>query len=71
MTPNQINRRRQTIEKHLSKWNSALSQLRDECNHINVSKKYNGSTGNYDPNSDCYWIAFRCLDCGKSWIEDQ
>lgn len=71
MTPKQIQRRLATIEKNQEKWELAEKELQDLCLHLNVSKKYQGSSGNYDPTADSYWIEFRCPDCKKFWTKDQ
>jgi hypothetical protein len=71
MTPAQVRRRLQTIEKHQTKWELAERDLQHLCQHPNASKKYCANTGNYDPTADSYWIEFKCLDCHKRWIEDQ
>lgn len=47
----------------------AIKSLQEECNHPDRVKKYYSSTGNYDPTADCYWIEYKCPDCGKFWIE--
>jgi hypothetical protein len=46
-------------------------ELKELCTHPTASKKYCGSSGNYDPSADAYWIEFRCPDCGKFWMTDQ
>jgi hypothetical protein len=71
MTPAQIRRRLATIEKHQNKWADAEKELRKVCNHPAADKKYCGTSGNYDPTADSYWIEYRCPDCGKFWTEDQ
>jgi hypothetical protein len=71
MTPAQIRRRKQTIEKHQWKWDTAENELQQICQHPNVEKKYRGDTGNYDRTADSYWIDFKCPDCGKKWWESQ
>lgn len=71
MTPAQVRRKLATINKNQEKWDAAERVLQAMCLHPNVSKKYDGSTGNWDPNDDCYWIEFKCPDCGKKWIEDR
>lgn len=71
MTPAQIRRRRKTIEKQQIKWDAEEEKLKKLCSHPNADKKYCGSTGNYDRTMDCYWIEFKCPDCGKRWQRDQ
>jgi hypothetical protein len=41
------------------------------CQHINFTKKCDGSSGNYDPSADSYWIDWECQDCGKHMTTDQ
>jgi hypothetical protein len=71
MTPAQIRRKLATINKHQEKWDQAERDLRDICPHPDASKKYCGSTGNWDRSDDCYWIEWKCPDCGKKWMTDQ
>ncbi len=71
MTPAQVRRKLATINKHQLKWDTTEKELQQLCTHPNASKKHCGSTGNYDRSADCYWIEFRCPDCGKFWMEDQ
>ena len=71
MTPAQVRRRYKTIEKHQWKWADAERKLQLICTHLNVEKKYDSNTGNYDPSADSYWIDFFCPDCRKRWRVDQ
>jgi hypothetical protein len=71
MTPAQVRRKLATITKNQLKWDTEETILQNLCPHPNVSKKKDGSSGNYDRSSDCYWIEFRCPDCKKFWMEDQ
>jgi len=71
MTPEQVKNKAAKISKKQEMWALAEKELQAACQHPNASKKYAGSTGNYDPAADDYWIEFRCLDCGKFWITDQ
>ena len=71
MTPAQVRRKLATINKHQEKWDQAERDLRDICPHPDASKKYRGSTGNWDRNDNCYWIEWKCPDCGKKWMTDQ
>lgn len=71
MTPAQIRRRLQTIQKHQQKWDDAEKELRSLCKHPNASKKYCGDTGNWDRSQDSYWIEYKCPDCNKFWTVDQ
>lgn len=50
-----------------------IKKIQDECNHPHacVDKKYDGSSGNYDPTADCYWINHHCQLCDKRWTTDQ
>ena len=71
MTPKQVQHKRQTISDKIFKLRNQLGDLQELCTHPDVTKKYGGSTGNYDPNADCYWIDWDCPDCGKRWRTDQ
>lgn len=48
-----------------------LEALQLHCTHAEVTKRYRGSTGNYDPSCDEYWIEWHCPDCDKRWTTDQ
>jgi hypothetical protein len=63
----EISSKRQKIERRIEKANADLKNLQNECPHENVIKKYESSTGNYDPHNDSFWIEHRCIDCGKIW----
>lgn len=71
MTPKQIQRKRKSIYNKQVKLSEELYELQTLCTHTNVTKKYGGNTGNYDPSADSYWIDWNCLDCGKRWTTDQ
>lgn len=72
MTPKQVQRRLRTIQKGITSWYDKLGDLRTKhCEHPDVTKKYEGSTGNYDPSADSYWIRWRCPDCEHTWVTDQ
>lgn len=71
MTPQQVRQRYKVIQQFQDKWADAEIDLQSTCKHPAVTKKYQGSSGNYDPSADCYWIEFKCPDCGKRWMEDQ
>ncbi len=71
LTPNKVKRKRITIHGKIAKLHEQLSELQVLCTHPDVTKKYGGSTGNYDPSCDAYWIDWACPDCGKKWTTDQ
>lgn len=71
MTPAQVKRKRINIYDKIKKLNEQIAELQSLCTHLDVTKKYKGDTGNYDPSADSYWIEWRCPDCGKFWITDQ
>lgn len=71
MTPMQVRRKRVNILNKISKLSDQLMELQSLCSHPDVTKKYGGNTGNYDPSADCYWIDWRCPDCDKRWTTDQ
>lgn len=71
ITPTQVKRKRITIHDKIAKLNEQLSELQTLCTHPDVTKKYGGNTGNYDPSADSYWIDWACPDCGKKWRTDQ
>ena len=71
MTPAQVQRKRKSIRDKQVRLSEELYELQTTCTHPNVTKKYGGSSGNYDPSNDCYWIDWRCPDCDKAWTTDQ
>lgn len=71
MTPKQIRNKRRAIGDKFVKLSIQLDELQSECTHPDVTKKYGGNTGNYDPSADRYWIDWRCPDCDKFWRTDQ
>ena len=71
ITPNQVKRKYSTINTKIAKLNEQLVELRTLCSHPDLTKKYGGNTGNYDPSADSYWIDWACPDCGKRWSTDQ
>lgn len=71
MTVTQVKRKRINIHNKISKLYEQLAQLQSLCTHPNVTKKFKGDTGNYDPSADRYWIEWACPDCGKRWTTDQ
>lgn len=49
-----------------------LKEVREKCDHQgDLTYTYYGSSGNYDPSADCYWIDWHCKDCGKRWSTSQ
>ena len=71
MTSAQIKRKRISILDKIANLQDQLTDLQSKCNHQNVTKKLQGSTGNYDPTADYYWIDWHCPDCNKRWTTDQ
>lgn len=63
--------KRKRIEEKIEKLRKEMKQLQLNCPHVNVKKEYKGSTGNYDPSVDCYWIEYDCPDCGAKWSTPQ
>lgn len=66
-----IRRKRASLERQEEKVEAAFASLRAQCPHHTPFMKYDGSSRNYDPSDDCFWIAWHCPDCGKRWITDQ
>lgn len=71
MSQKKIAAARKRIQKRLFQAYEDLKALQAECKHPGATKEYGGSTGNYDPNNDCYWIDWDCQDCGKHWMVGQ
>lgn len=59
------------IKKQQARLNKRLKTLQESCSHSNTTKEYKGSSGNYDPTNDRYWINWHCLDCDKYWTTPQ
>lgn len=62
------------VDKLKEKIDNAYKEIKEvqaTCQHPNADKKYCGSTGNYDPSNDSYWIDFHCQDCNKRWSTPQ
>lgn len=49
----------------------AIEEIQESCEHPNVTKRYGANTGNYDPQSDYYYIDWKCPDCRKVWTTEQ
>lgn len=48
-----------------------IIKLQAICPHDAIEGEYGGSTGNYDPSSDCYYITARCLVCDKRLFAEE
>lgn len=66
-----IETKRKRIEEKINKLEEERKQLQLICPHNSHIKQYRGSTGNYDPHDDCYWIEYHCQDCNKQWSTPQ
>lgn len=71
MTPKQVQRKRKSILDKQVRLSEELYELQTICTHPDITKKYCGDTGNYDPSQDSYWINWHCPDCDKRWTTDQ
>ena len=71
LTP--ISRKRISLEKKLAKIYKEYEVLQDTtCEHKHdLEYKLGGSSGNWDRSDDCYWIDWKCNECGKRWTTDQ
>lgn len=56
---------------HIKEMSDHIEQLRLLCTHPDKTGECGGSSGNYDPSADAYWIDWHCPDCGKKWMTDQ
>lgn len=70
LTPKQVQKQRQKIEKKIEEYELRLEQLQKDCPHTNATQKYGSSTGNWD-RQDTYWIVHKCPDCDKRWTTPQ
>lgn len=66
-----IKHEKENIENERTKLRNRELNNQNICTHPNTDKKYHGSSGNYDPSQDCFWVSFLCPDCGKRWNEKQ
>jgi hypothetical protein len=66
-----IRRKRASLDRQKAKLSAAVQLLQTECQHSQPTMKYCGSSGNYDPSSNEYWIDWHCLDCGRHWTTEQ
>jgi len=60
------------IHTKIKDLNEELKKIQNQCNHPEAARKSvgKGSTGNYDPSSDCYWKEHHCTLCDKRWNEE-
>ena len=68
---NYVRHRREKLEAKITELHGKITELQETCRHDNLTYKCGGSSGNYDPSADCYWIDWHCEDCGKRWTTDQ
>lgn len=66
-----IQHRRRTLEEEYREYHTAITALRNSCDHVAVIKKARSDTGNWSASDDSYWYDCSCPDCGKTWKEDQ
>lgn len=67
-----IKKTRERIELDMKALYVELESVQAKCTHQgDLTYKYQGSSGNWDRNDDCYWIEWRCQDCGKRWTTSQ
>jgi hypothetical protein len=71
MTAAQVCRKRVALERQQAKVSEALALLRITCQHPTPTFQYKGSSGNYDPSDNSYWMEWHCPDCGKKWTTDK
>ena len=64
-------RKIKTLSTKIAKLYEQIHTIQSECKHLDATYVYKGSTGNYDPGADSYWIEITCNDCNKRWNEDQ
>lgn len=62
----------ESIDEQVADLFKKKRDIQESCEHMGeLTYKYCGSSGNYDPSNDAYWIQWNCKDCGKSWTTDQ
>lgn len=65
-----IKAERHDILYDIAKLREQLEGFQEICPHVNATKDYFCSSGNYDPSRDCQWYTYNCPDCGKRWTEE-
>jgi len=63
--------KRAKIKAKIQVLNDDLRKLQSECLHENATHVHKGSTGNYDPSCDSYWVEHGCPDCDKFWTTEK
>jgi len=71
MKSTEVQRKIKSLNNRINKLHADIKNIQNECEHENLTYKYWGSSGNYDPSADVYGIDWRCQDCGKFWTTDQ
>jgi len=66
-----IKAERQDILYDMKVLQKELEGLQEVCPHVNATKTYKSSSGNYDPSMDREWFECECPDCGKQWTEEK
>ena len=70
--PKQIKNKVTRLNKKLQNIQNQILELQEMCDHSgDLIYEYHGSSGNYDPSNNGYWIEWRCHDCGKFWTTTQ
>lgn len=71
MKQSPIKRKIERLNSKIQKLREDIKQVQEDCPHVDLTYKYWGSSGNYDPSADSYGVDWNCGDCGKSWTTDQ
>jgi hypothetical protein len=71
MSPEDVRKKYRLLKSLQAKTSLALTILERDCTHPLLTMKYGGSSGNYDPSDNHYWIDWACPDCGRRWTTPQ
>lgn len=59
------------LKERIKETEMLIDSIQEQCSHPEaaVIKEYKGSSGNYDPAANGYWIIFLCETCEKQWTK--
>jgi len=69
--PTKIHKKVKDLQLEISRLRKEIDELMEQCPHTHTVHAYGGNTGNWSKSDDCYWIDFKCYDCGKRWTKYQ
>lgn len=60
-----IAERREALQQIFREGQALMEALKEECPHLEYIATYDGDTGNWCRDDDCYWVVLECQHCGK------